>query len=90
MDALLGSNNVGLFVQDDSKTDLKFMRSEKYSSYQRLISITASVLRFIENLKRQLNKDILNLKPFVTTSEGIKAENLQIRLTQDNIIKSDN
>ena len=90
MDALLGSDKVGLFVQDDSKTDLKFMRSEKYSSYQRLISITALVLRFIENLKRQINKDTLNIKPFVRTGERIKAENLLIRLTQDNIIKSDN
>ena len=66
------------------------MRLEKYSSYIRLISITALVLGFIENLKRKNNKDTLNLKPFATTGERIKAENLWIRFTQNDIIKSDN
>ena len=58
MDALLGSNKVCLLVQENSKADLKFIRLEKCSSYICLISITALVLRFIENLKRKINKDI--------------------------------
>ena len=90
MDALLGSNKVCLLVQENSKTDLEFMRLEKYSSYIRLTSITELVSRFIENLKRKFSKDTSNLKPFVTTGEKIKAENLWIRFTQDDIIKSDN
>ena len=52
MDPLLGSNKVCLFVQENSKTDSKLMRLEKYSSYIRLIGITALVLGFIENEKK--------------------------------------
>ena len=33
MDALLDSDKVCLLVQEISKTDLKFMRLEKYNSY---------------------------------------------------------
>lgn len=50
MNALFGSNKVYFLVQENSKTDLKFMRLEKYGSYIRLISITTLVLRFTEKL----------------------------------------
>ena len=53
IDALLGFNERCLLVQENSKTDLKFMRLERYGSYIRSISITALVLRFTENLKRK-------------------------------------
>ena len=48
----------------------------------RLISITALQLRFIESLKRKINKHTLNLKPIVTTGERIKVEILWIRFSQ--------
>ena len=47
VDELLGCNKVCLLVQENSKTNLKFIELEKYSSYVRLISITALVLGFI-------------------------------------------
>ena len=50
----------------------------KYSSYIRLISIIALALRSTENLKRKINKETLNLKPFVKTAERIKGTLMQI------------
>ena len=47
VDELLGCNKVCLLVQENSKTNLKFIELEKHSSYMRLISITALVLGFI-------------------------------------------
>ena len=55
----------------------------------RLISITALVFRFVENLKKnqlKINKGTSNLKPFDNTGGA----NLWIRFPQQDIIKSDN
>ena len=55
----------------------------------RLISITALVFRFVENLQRnqlKINKGTSNLKPFDNTGGA----NLWIRFPQQDIIKSDN
>ena len=55
----------------------------------RLISITALVFRFVENLKKnqlKINKGTSNLKPFDNTGGA----NLWIRFPQQDIIKIDN
>ena len=65
------------------------MTLEKYNSYFCLISIETFVLRFIENLKRKINKGTLNLKPFVSAGERIKAKHLWVKFIQ-NDIKSNN
>ena len=68
MDTLLGSNKVCL-DHENSKTDLTFMRLEKYSSCIRLISVTTLVLHFIKSLKRKFDKDVLYLRPLVISGE---------------------
>ena len=65
------------------------MTLEKYNSYFCLISIETFVLRFIENLKRKINKGTLNLKPFVSAGERIKVKHLWVKFIQ-NDIKSNN
>lgn len=61
------------------------MTLEKYNSYFCLISIETFVLRFIENLKRKINKGTLNLKPFVSAGERIKGKHLWVKFIQNDI-----
>ena len=78
------NNSKKVFVHRDS-VDLHFIDIEKFGSYRKLLRITAYILRFIDNLKRSLKKETLNLNKTVSVSEINFAENLWIINIQKNL-----
>ena len=86
---VMGSEKVCLLVQENSKTNLNFLKLEKFNSYIRLINVTALVLRFIDNIKKKRKKEDINTSRFIMAEERVKAENLWIRFIQMDIYKFD-
>ena len=63
---------------------------EKYSSVLKLFRVTAFVLRFVDNLKKNICEEELNLKAYITAYEMKKAETLWIEENQKHLLKYDN
>ena len=64
--------NTSIDSKNDLKSnsvDLKFMNMEKYCNYSKMLIVTASVLRFINNLKGRSKKTNTNLSTFITKHE---------------------
>ena len=53
----------------NNKIDLQFLNLEKFSNYKRLLNVTALVLRFINNLKKSLNREEKVVQRYVTTEK---------------------
>ena len=73
--------NTSINSKNDLKSnsvDLKFMNMEKYCNYSKMLIVTASVLRFINNLKGRSKKTNTNLSTFVTKHEWDLGEHLWV------------
>ena len=86
----LTENTVLLVTQEEEAIsenviNLDIMNISSYNSYNKLLRVTAFVLRFISNLKRKTKKDKLNLSTYIYAEERIKAERLWILFLQFDI-----
>ena len=64
--------NTSIDSKNDLKSnsvDVKFMNMEKYCNYSKMLIVTASVLRFINNLKGRSKKANTNLSTFINEHE---------------------
>ena len=74
----------------NDKIDLQFLNIDKFSNYNRLLNITALVLRFINNLQKSLNQEEKVVQRYVTTKEYSKAEHLWLVFIQQDVTKINN
>ena len=86
---VMGSTKVCLLAKENNTINLNFLKLDKFSSYIRLINVTALVLRFIDNLKKKRSKETIITHGFITIEEKIKAEDLWIKFIQMDIYKLD-
>ena len=73
--------NTSIDSKNDLKSnsvDVKFMNMEKYCNYSKMLIVTASVLRFINNLKGRSKKTNTNLSTFITKHEWDLGEHLWV------------
>ncbi|XP_065054025.1 uncharacterized protein LOC135682870 [Rhopilema esculentum] len=91
LNELKGTNKesvMALLVYTKSKPSLKLqdlIQCERYSSLQRLLRVTAYILRFIKNLKSKLNQDSIETKQMLSLDEIEKARELWINEVQSYI-----
>ena len=71
----------------NNKIDLQFLNTDKFSDYKRLLNIAALVLRFINNLQKNLNQEEKVVQRYVTTKEYSKAEHLLLVFIQQDVTK---
>ena len=66
------------------------MNTDKFSNHNRLLNITALVLRFTNNLQKSLNQEEKVVQRYATTKEYSKAEHLWLVFIQQYVTKINN
>ena len=74
----------------NDKIDLQFLNIDKFSNYNRLLNITAFILRFTNNLQKSLNQEEKVVQRYVTTKEYSKAEHLWLVFIQQDVTRINN
>ena len=74
-------------IQAEENAISNIVDLHKYSSLNRLYKTTAWMFRFIDNLKKKVSKEAIELSPFLKASELQKCEKLWIRENQKSFEK---